>query len=330
MLPAQTARLRITMNSAEAEAALAILEKEGPIADSDWQQLFRSEGYIRLQKREASMHRPFTDSSFQTFLSSAETRRQARQLRATLEAWKQASLEQAAALAFAYLPPDSTIHATIYPVIKPLKNSFVFETETNPAIFLYLDPHRSQAQFTNTVAHELHHIGFATSCPPAGVQEKWNALPTPIRALHRWIGAYGEGFAMLAAAGGPDADPQPADRSEWNQEQENFNQELSSQDQFFLQILDGQIADSAVIDDKMASYFGNQGLWYAVGWKMAVTIEHALGRNRLIQAMCRQDSLLATYNEAATIENRDAASKLRLWSAKLAMGLETGSQNPRR
>jgi hypothetical protein len=43
---------------------------------------------------------------------------------------------------------------------KPQIHSFVYDVRGDPAIFLYLDPEQPPAQFENTVAHELHHIGF--------------------------------------------------------------------------------------------------------------------------------------------------------------------------
>lgn len=273
LLGAQTARLQVRLNMAEQEAA-------------------------------------FSELDFRTFLLSAEERGKAPQLRATLERWKQASMEHAAGLAFAYLPTRSTIHATICPVIKPLENSFVFETKSNPAIFLYIDPQQSPAKFTNTVAHELHHIGFGTACPPPGVEARWKTSPPPIRELHRWVGG------MLAAAGGPKADPQPSHPEEWAQELRDFDKEFAEQNAFFLQILEGKMTDGEAISGKMSSYFGNQGLWYGVGWKMTATIENTLGRERVIEVMCSQDGLLATYNEAAERQ------KLALWSEKLAAGLK--------
>src|SRR5687768_15810054 len=57
----------------EAEAALAILERRSrgePIPEPAWTALFASEGYRRLQQREAAMNRVFTDSSFRAFLLS--------------------------------------------------------------------------------------------------------------------------------------------------------------------------------------------------------------------------------------------------------------------
>jgi hypothetical protein len=40
------------------------------VTDSDWQRLFATEPYIRLQKREAAMHRDFNDDDFKTFVLS--------------------------------------------------------------------------------------------------------------------------------------------------------------------------------------------------------------------------------------------------------------------
>ena len=52
-------------------------------------------------------------------------------------------------------------------MIKPKTNSFVFEPASDPAIMLYLDPSRTRAQLENTVAHELHDIGYAAACHSA-------------------------------------------------------------------------------------------------------------------------------------------------------------------
>ena len=62
-----------------------------------------------------------------------------------------------------YLPDEAVIDARVYLVIKPQKNSFVFEVSTDPAIFLYLDPEVTPAKFANTVAHvadEGTHVGL--------------------------------------------------------------------------------------------------------------------------------------------------------------------------
>lgn len=52
---------------------LAILNKRATGKDvtaADWQKLLASEPYVRLKKREASMHRDFTDEDFKAFVQS--------------------------------------------------------------------------------------------------------------------------------------------------------------------------------------------------------------------------------------------------------------------
>jgi len=150
--------LEVRMVTDEADALLTILAKRQrgeTVSEADWKRLFSSEGYQRLKKREASLQREFTDSDFQKFVFSAELLERADAHSRTLKSWKQADLTAAAQRALAYLPARTRLRAKIYPVIKPKTNSFVFELETDPAIFLYLDPELTPAQFENTVAHEL-------------------------------------------------------------------------------------------------------------------------------------------------------------------------------
>src|SRR5439155_24325048 len=132
---------------------------------------------------------------FDAFLMSEETIGRFPELRRTLAQWKKADLEAVALRVLDYLPADARIRATVFPVIKPLGNSFVFEPAAEPAIFLWLDPSLSRENFENTVAHELHHIGFASL--PARKAEDGARVHTVLE----WMSAFGEGFAMLAAAG---------------------------------------------------------------------------------------------------------------------------------
>ena len=188
----------------EAEAVLAILAKKKanePITDADWQRVFQSEGYVRLKARETSMKRSFEDADFKTFVLSNQLAERARALEETLDRWKRADVTKAARLALAYLPDNATLRAKIYPVIKPQDNSFVFDVKNDPAIFLYLDPTVSGEKFENTLAHELHHIGYGGSCPSKNVSDEIARLPNNPQVVVKLIGAFGEGFAMLAAAG---------------------------------------------------------------------------------------------------------------------------------
>lgn len=319
-------RVQLQFDISEAEAVLSILHKRAnaeTITESDWQRLFTSKPYIRLKKREAIMHRDFTDEDFQKFVFSPELATKARDLEQTLDAWQHADLDACAQRALAYLPQQAHIWAKVFPVIKPKSNSFVFESETDPTIFLYLDPEESTAKFENTVAHELHHIGFASVQPLADARQK-NAPPN-VKAAIQWMGAFGEGFAMLAAAGRPDIDPHLAsslkDRARWQHDMANFNQDLVSLQQFFLDIIDGGLTRKEDIEKQGYSFFGVQGPWYTVGYKMAIIVEKRYGRQKLIDCMLDPRELLVTYNQAAAEEIRGGKEKLALWSPELMQKL---------
>jgi hypothetical protein len=60
------------------------------------------------------------------------------------------------------------------------------------------------------------------------------------------------------------------------------------------------------------TFFGNQGPWYTVGWRMAVTIERRFGRSRLIDCIADDRLFLRTYNAAAD------GTPLPRWSTDLA------------
>jgi len=315
-------RIQLTLNADEAEAALAILDKRAAanaIIDPDWQHLFSTEPYVRLKKREASLHRDFTDDDFKKFVLSPELAAKRTALRQTLDTWRQADLNASARRVLAYLPDEAVIKAKVFPVIKPMTNSFVFDNQTDPTIFLYLDPEESAASFENTVAHELHHIGYSSVDSLAEARLK--DVPPNAKPAVEWIGAFGEGFAMLAAAGGPDVDAQatssPKDHARWDHDLANFNNDVASLQDFFLDVIDQRLVGQDKINEKAYSFFGEQGPWYTVGYKMAVIVEKRFGRKTLIDCMLDPRELLARYNEAARELNRRNKEQLALWSPEL-------------
>lgn len=316
-------RIQLHLNTSEAEAVLAILDKRAAasaVTDTDWQNLFATEPYIRLKKREASLHRDFTDDDFKKFVLSEDLLGKRTSLRETLEGWKRADLVASAQRVLTYLPEQAVIKAKVFPVIKPMTNSFVFDNQTDPTIFLYLDPEESTAQFENIVAHELHHIGYSSVESLAEARQK--DLPANVKPAVDWMGAFGEGFAMLAAAGGPDVDPQATssskDQARWNHDMANFNEDLESLQEFFLDVINGNLATKEKIDEKAFTFFGAQGPWYTVGYKMSVIVEKRYGRKVLINCMLDPRELLARYNVAADeINHRDPKQHLALWSAEL-------------
>jgi len=315
-------RVRITLVSDEAEAVLAALDKmaEGRELDaSDLSSVFGSEGYKRLKAREHSLGRSFEESDFKAFLYSDVLGQRRNALRRLLEEWKETDFSKLGSRVLKYLPDSAVIRAKVYPVIKPATNSFVFDLANDPAIFLYLDEYLSKEAFGNTVAHELHHIGFGTACPPKS--DAAVAEPTePKGKVLRWLGAFGEGFAMLAAAGGykkhPHLTSSEKDRARWDRDAANFDADLKKVESFFLELLAGKLTQEAELG-QARSFYGIQGPWYTVGWKMAAIIEEELGRDTLIECFCDSRKLLKTFNSAAQMHSKRTGEKVALWNEKL-------------
>jgi len=300
-------RVQIHTDFTEADAALAILDKRqaaGPVTDAEWEVLFATEPYRRLKKREAAMRRDFTDDDFKKFMLSAELLKQRDALARTVLDWKQADLRAAATRVLQYLPAESVIRTKIFPVIKPVHNSFVFDVDTDPVIFLYVDLSVSSASFENTVAHEMHHIGVGSI--EKQYEQKIASLPAASNRVAAWMGAFGEGEAMLAAAGRPDADPVATASAElrdnWERGKRDFNADLEKVSDFFLQVLNGKLQGDS-IGQTASEFFGLQGPWYTVGYRMASMVEERYGRAALIDCMRDPRLLLVRYNAVAQETN---------------------------
>ena len=321
-------KVNVRIVTDEADAVLEILAKrEGgkQITEADWQKVFSSEGYIRLKQREHSLARSFEDADFKAFVLSDSLVKNRKALAETLAEWKQTNVEKIALRPLAYLPSNAHIRASIYPVIKPRDNSFVFDLSGSPAVFLYLDPSKSRAVFENSFAHELHHIGYGTACPTTAVREALEKTRPASKKVFTWIGAFGEGFAMLAAAGGVDMHPHASssaeDKARWDREVANFDKDLRTVEKFFLDLSKGTLSEEQETKTGY-SYFGVQGPWYTVGWQMAVVIEKTFGRAKLIESFCDQRILLPTYNKAVRKYNRKHRTHLASWSNELLTELK--------
>lgn len=326
-LGAQAPVIQLTFDSSEAEAALAIVALHAagkPVSDEAWARLQDAEPYRRLHAREAAMKRAFSDEDFRGFLRSPDLAAKAPALQSTLEAWRKVDLASLAARITPYLPAGATIRASVYPMVKPRTNTFVWEVRTRPAVFLYLDPALSAAEFENTVAHELHHLGFSSF---ADAQEaRLRDLPEAPRKAAEWMGALGEGFAMLAAAGGPGVHPHAASsaatRARWDADLAQHNANLRKVEAFFLGILQNRFATPEALQEAGFSFFGEQGPWYTVGYRMAVLVERHQGRAALLACMVDPRKLLAAYNAAAKAEHARGGEPLALWSESLIAAVD--------
>lgn len=319
-------QLDVRLDTGEADAALDILRDRASavaIPATRWERLFATQGYIHLREREAAMGRAFTDSDFKAFMMSDTLVARTAELQRALADLERLDVSAAAAHALAYLPAGTRLSARLYLEIKPRTNTFVFTGKDSiRSIFLYVDPRRTRAQLENTIAHELHHIGLNSGCPDPSF-----AGASPARAmLLRYLGGFGEGQAMLAAAGSPDIHPHAADddsiKARWDRDVSHAPADIEELSSFFESVLDGSVTSADSVASRARTYYGVQGPWYTVGWLMASTIEREMGRQALVSSLCEPTRFLALYNTAARRVN-ERGGQLPLWNGDLIQRLVT-------
>lgn len=267
-----------------------------------WKALFRSEGFRRLQARQQSFGDTFSPSDFQSFVERVDLMQQRNAFRSALRRFHSVDIAMCGRRALAYLPRGSTLNASVYPVIKPQTNSFAYDLKGSPSLFLFLHPDYSRSRFSATLTHELFHVGFAQNCPPSIIKPQIDALAPHLKLFFDWMaGGFGEGFAVLAAAGGPDVDPAtvaPANAlTEWASSAAAFPQQMGALTSFFRRLLSADL-DEQSSEEPGSALLGVQGPWYTVGWRMARTIEKAYGRAVVVDCIGDVRKLLPTYNRA--------------------------------
>ncbi len=303
-----SASVQLALDTSEAEEALHVIHKQSghePVTAEDWHQLFPTIHYQWLKTREAAMDRAFTDAEFQAFLLSPEALAKEHEWDQVLAEMKQANMQALGTGVLAWLPAGATIHARVFPEIKPKTNSFVWTKKgEGPAIFLYLEQ-QSKTQFENTVSHKCHHIGLDSL--EKQQKEIVAKLPENIKRATHWLDAFGEGEAMLAAAGSADRHPHWEDnaaaRAQWDSDMMHLNSDLLAVQQLLSDILDGKLTDDAAIAKRAAPFWGAQGAWYTVGYEMAALVELQYGRETFKQRLLDPRKLLTMYNIVALKAN---------------------------
>jgi len=305
----------------EADAALAIMEtlQDGrPVSQEQWAALWESEGYRRLLEREASMGRDegFADK-LAAWLGDPANYSRAADIRAALDGYRSIDATGAGRRAAVYLPQGSALRASFYPVIKHTSNSFVYDLERDPAIFMSIDPANSSLFVASVLTHELHHVGYSRCAKPAD----YASLDERQQWVVDSLSMFGEGLATLAAAGDPATHPHfystAGEWSVWERDVANVNADLARVEQFFSRVLDGSIREA----DRRAGLFAfiatadvPQGPAYTLGWKMAALIERNRGRDALIAVICDPRAMLRLYNEVAASTQADSVTNLAVWS----------------
>ena len=104
-----------------------------------------------------------------------------------------------------------------------------------------------------------------------------------------------------------------------------FPDDLALLQRFIADVVHGRIATRDSVRRVASTFYGVQGPWYTVGWRMAATIEEQLGRDALISAECDPRRLMATYNIAARKANARRAAALPTWDEPLLARLWSSS-----
>ena len=314
-------RIELVPDGSEVGEVLSILDAEAsglPVAQADWDRLFATEPYRWLKAREATFGKGLADDDSKAFLAKPETVAQREIWRRSLAAFAAIDVEAIGKQVLAWLPPGAVLKARIFPEIKPQGNSFVWRMgDQGPALFLALRD-QSRESFENKIAHELHHIGL-NSLEVRQKQLRAGLAASVGRAVE-WMGGFGEGEAMLAAAGSADRHPHWMDdavtRARWDGDMMRFNADLEAVQGFLLDILEGRLRDDAEIERHAAPFWGTQGAWYTVGYEMAALVEKRFGRDALLECMLDPRLLLLRYNRLAGEADTQGAT-LASWSQDL-------------
>jgi len=306
-------------DATQAQAVLEVvasLRQGQAVENGAWEHLLTNKVQVRLRRRELEVGGDFRDDNFLRFVLSQELSERYEALSQALVGWLRLDLAACAQRALAYLPANCRIQVPCCPVIKPLSNSFVYGIPESPVVFLWLDPGLNIEKLENTLVHELHHIGFY------GLVAR-RAAPAEPAGLIQWLWPFGEGLAMLAAAGSTDIHPHatssPSAREHWDQDMRTLPESLASIDEFFRLILSRSLPESE-IERRAMSLFGFQGPWYTVGYHMASTIERHQSRASLLDCMTEPRRLILRYEQIGLAHPR--------WSPEVIAALSQAALRP--
>ena len=309
------------------KTALNILNKNDKvknISNNDWNNLFTAKGYQMLKQREKDMDNNFTDSILKEFLLDEETSSNLENYNNSLNRFLDIDLDHLISKTKKYLPQSAEINTAIIPVIKPESNSFVHSINERLLLFIYLEPNISKDKLENKLIHELHHVGL----DDVYNKSDYSHLTAPAQKMIEWTNAFGEGFAMLAAAGIIDEHPNnfsEESKKLWDENIKNFNTDFKKIENFLLNILYENFHNDKELYNKgfelMVSN-GGQGSWYTVGYKIAKVIEKTANRKVLIDCMDDLTKLYTVYNELVLEYNKKQKGNLKHFHNDIIRGLK--------
>jgi len=295
-----------------------------PIKKVQWDELFNSNGFKILTVREKEMNQGIDKFEFKDFVMNKIASDRYISYKKSLEKLKSMNLDDIINRTRDYLPDNTRLDTDIVPVIKPQKNSFIHRINDKLILFLYLEPDISKEKLENKLIHELHHIGLDYVYQ----NSDYSCLSKPAQKVIEWTNAFGEGFAMLAAAKGLENHPNKFDKdlkSKWDENMGNFNKDFHKIQNFLLAILEGHFADDQKLYNRGFQLMTNndgQGSWYTVGYQIAVIIEREAGREVLIECMKDLTKIYFQYNNLVEIYNKKRNEDLPKWNDKILTSLK--------
>jgi len=311
----------------EVEILIDILKRKDnnkPIKKVQWDELFNSNGFKILTVREKEMNQGIDKFEFKDFVMNKIASDRYISYKKSLEKLKSMNLDDIINRTRDYLPDNTRLDTDIVPVIKPQKNSFIHRINDKLILFLYLEPDISKEKLENKLIHELHHIGLDYVYQ----NSDYSCLSKPAQKVIEWTNAFGEGFAMLAAAKGLENHPNKFDKdlkSKWDENMGNFNKDFHKIQNFLLAILEGHFADDQKLYNRGFQLMTNndgQGSWYTVGYQIAVIIEREAGREVLIECMKDLTKIYFQYNNLVEIYNKKRNEDLPKWNDKILTSLK--------
>ena len=299
-------------------------DKDENITNDDWNSLFTTKGYQMLKQRGKDMDNNFADSGFKEFLLDEETSSYLENYKNSLNRFLDIDLDYLILKTKKYLPQSAEINTAIIPVIKPDPNSFVHSINNRLLLFIYLEPNISKDKLENKLIHEFHHIGLDDIYN----KSDYSHLIDSAQKMIEWTNAFGEGFAMLAAAGGIDKHPNnfsEESKKLWDKNMKNFNTDFKKIENFRLNILYDNFHNDKEIYNKGFEIMvnnGGQGSWYTVGYKVAKVIEKTANRKVLIDCMDDLTKLYTVYNELVLEYNKKKEENLKHFHNDIIKGLK--------
>ncbi|MDP2871672.1 MAG: DUF5700 domain-containing putative Zn-dependent protease [Bacillota bacterium] len=209
--------------------------------------------------------------------------------------------ERAAALALRWLPEGADLTAEVHFLLDGSSGGYVLGKRIGMDLLQY---NGQLEALEGVIAHELHHVGFASVGAPAadqGQSAEGGAVGDggldggmEVRLAGLFLG---EGSATALVYG----QPRPGDEwyEEWAEHERSMADHFAMTRGYLARIAAGEVSAEDFERDVPAMYLrGRWGVGYAIGAVMVRTVLKGLGEERLLSCMRHPGMFLETYRQA--------------------------------